>query len=218
MKSNNAGRNPSKISFNVPFYAQHYDFTCGPAALMMAMNYFDTGIPLNKELEMDIWRESNMVESYGTSRYGLAYSASKRSFSSSIVTNVRGIEWINKLRPPLSGINFQMLKFFFGEQKRRCLKLGVREKVSRITADLLRECLISGSVPLLLSNTASFSEENLPHWMTVTGVDQDHVYLNNPLGRGKRRKMIVRLDEFPTVNGYSGDECVIEVKKNRRHS
>lgn len=25
----------------VPFYKQHYDFTCGPASLMMAMKYFD---------------------------------------------------------------------------------------------------------------------------------------------------------------------------------
>ena len=200
------------IRLNVPFYRQNHDFTCGPASLMMAMKYFDKKIALSKDLEMDIWSEANMVESYGTSRYGLACAASKRGFLASIITNVRGIEWINKLSPPLRGLNFGMLKFFFEEQKRRCLKLGVSETKSSITTDLIEESLSNGSVPLLLSNTAFFSKENLPHWIVVTGKDQDCVYLNNPLGKGKGRKMMVRLHDFPTLNGYKGDECIIKLK------
>ena len=68
------------IHLKVPFYRQHYDFTCGPASLMMVMKYFDNNLHLSKDLETDIWREDNMVEVYGTSRYGLAYSAAVRGF------------------------------------------------------------------------------------------------------------------------------------------
>lgn len=200
------------IRLDVPFYRQHYDFTCGPASLMMAMKYFDQKIALSKELEMDIWGEATLVESYGTSRYGLACSASKRGFLPSIITNVRGIEWISKLSPPLNGLDHGMLKFFFEEQRRRCLKLGVPEMKGSITIDLIRKWLSNGAVPLLLSNTAFFSKENLPHWMVITRIDQRYVYLNNPLGKGKGRKVMVRIHEFPTFNGYKGDECVIEVK------
>ena len=39
---------------------------------MMAMKFFQPALRLTKGLELDIWRESNLVESYGTSKEGLA--------------------------------------------------------------------------------------------------------------------------------------------------
>jgi hypothetical protein len=39
------------MHLNVPFYRQHYDFTCGPASLMMAMKCFDEHLRLTKNLE-----------------------------------------------------------------------------------------------------------------------------------------------------------------------
>ena len=67
----------ASISLNIPFYRQHYDFTCGPASLMMAMKYLDNDMRLGKELEIDLWREGNLVAICGTSRYGLAFSAAR---------------------------------------------------------------------------------------------------------------------------------------------
>jgi len=55
------------IRLNIPFYRQHYDFTCGPASLMMAMKYFDYNLHVVKDVEIDVWREGNMVELYGMS-------------------------------------------------------------------------------------------------------------------------------------------------------
>jgi hypothetical protein len=46
----------------VPFYRQRFEFTCGAACLMMAMKYFDPSLKLTKDLEIDIWREANLVE------------------------------------------------------------------------------------------------------------------------------------------------------------
>ena len=36
-------RHGASIHLNIPFYRQHYDFTCGPACLMMAMKYLEPG-------------------------------------------------------------------------------------------------------------------------------------------------------------------------------
>jgi predicted double-glycine peptidase len=79
MKSMQLGQRKS-IRLHIPFYRQHYDFTCGPASLMMAMKYLGSNVHLSKDSEIDIRREGNMVEVYGTSRYGMAYSAAIRGF------------------------------------------------------------------------------------------------------------------------------------------
>ncbi|MDE2089748.1 MAG: peptidase C39 family protein, partial [Gammaproteobacteria bacterium] len=36
----------------IPYYRQTLDFTCGPAALMMAMKALDSKLPFNRKLEL----------------------------------------------------------------------------------------------------------------------------------------------------------------------
>jgi predicted double-glycine peptidase len=64
------------IHLKVPFYRQNYDFTCGPASLMMAMKYFDKQLRLTKDLEIDVWREGNMI-ARAQVRYGIFCSYSR---------------------------------------------------------------------------------------------------------------------------------------------
>jgi predicted double-glycine peptidase len=75
----------------VPFYRQRFEFTCGAACLMMTMKYFDSNLKLTKDLEIDIWREANLVEDWPTCGRGLAYSAAKRGFGARIVASVDDI-------------------------------------------------------------------------------------------------------------------------------
>jgi hypothetical protein len=51
---------------NVTFHTQTERFTCGAACLMMAMKYFNPGLKLTRDLEIDIWREANLVEDWST--------------------------------------------------------------------------------------------------------------------------------------------------------
>ena len=83
-------------------------FHMWPPSLMMAMKYFDESINLSKDLEMDIWREANMIESYGTSRYGLAFAAARRGFRARVCSNIGGYGFLNNLRPPIEGRNRRM--------------------------------------------------------------------------------------------------------------
>ncbi len=112
------------IHLKVPFYRQHYDFTCGPASLMMVMKYFDNNLHLSKDLETDIWREDNMVEVYGTSRYGLAYSAAVRGFYASVTSNTDRIDFVDRLMPPVENLNMQMIKIHFDKRKKGARNLA----------------------------------------------------------------------------------------------
>lgn len=199
------------VILNVPFYGQRYEFTCGPASLMMAMNYFDK-IRLSRELEMDIWREANMAESYGTSRYGLAFSALTRGFKVKIYANITGPGFVRKIESLIGKVNYPALSLFLNERKTRCLNLGAREfRVSKVTEEILRRELISGTIPVVLSNAEYFNAEDIPHWIAVIGIDEEMLYLNNPLD--KRGPRTLPLDTLGQAVGYKGDQCMVTVSK-----
>ncbi|MGB9176089.1 MAG: peptidase C39 family protein [Methanoregula sp.] len=196
---------------DIPFYRQHYDCTCGPASLMMAMKYLDNDLRLGKDMETDIWREGNLIPVCGTSRYGLAYSAAIRGFSARVTSNTGGIDFETFI-PPLDYPALQMLKAHFYERRARCRKLGVRERQKTITGKTICNALILDHVPLLVTNTLFWSTENLPHWVAVTGIDDKGMYFNNPLD-AKPRKRKIGLSDLQEFIGYQGDQSMVEVWK-----
>jgi hypothetical protein len=202
----------ASIHLEIPFYRQHYDFTCGPASLIMAMKYLDHDLSLGKDLEIDIWREGNFVAVLGTSRYGLAYSAAARGFSASVTSNTGGPDFVEKFVPPLGDPDMQLLRDLFHERRARCRKLGVRERQETITGKILRKVLFSNHVPLIVTNSLFCSKEDLPHWVAVTGIDDKFLYFSNPSDvRPKKRKIgLPALQEFI---GYHGDQSMVEVWK-----
>ena len=203
------------IRLCIPFYRQHYDFTCGPASLMMAMKYLDRDVPLSKDLEIDIWREGNMVEVYGTSRYGMAYSAAVRGFGARVTSNTGGIDFVEKLVPPVKSLDVQVLKLHFDERKTRCRRLGVKERRRAISARVIYDSLLSGRVPLIMTNVSLFDEEDLPHWVVVAGMDDEFIYFNNPLDSNPRERKF-ELSALQKVIGYRGDQSMVEVCKGER--
>jgi hypothetical protein len=197
------------VHLDIPFYRQHYDFTCGPASLMMAMKYLDCDLRLGKDVEIDLWREGNLIAVCGTSRYGLAYSAAVRGFSARVTSNTGGIDF-EKFFPPLDDPDIQVLKDHFYERRARCRKLGVRERQETITGKTICNALFLDHVPLIVTNTLFCSEENLPHWVAVTGIDDKCMYFNNPLD-AKPRKRKIGLPDLQKFIGYQGDQSMVEV-------
>lgn len=202
----------ASIHRDIPFYRQHYDFTCGPASLMMAMKYLDNDVRLEKDLEIDIWREGNLVAVLGTSRYGLAYSAVVRGFSARVTSNTGGIDFVDKLVPPLNDPDMQVLESLFSERRTRCRKLGVREREETITGKIISKSLFLNHVPLIMTNCLFSSKEDLPHWVTVTGIDDKFLYFNNPsdANHRKRKTEVSTLQKFV---GYHGGQSMVEVWK-----
>ena len=196
----------------MPFYRQHFDYTCGPASLMMAMKHF-TDIPLTEALEVEIWREANMVEVYGTSRYGLAYSAVKRGFCAAVTSSTGGVDFVDRIEPPIEGLNVKVLRLHFEERQARCLELGVKDSRRAVTPQNVYEALRLNRIPLIVTNALHCQEgEDIPHWVTVTGIDQDYLYFNNPLNAQPQESKF-ELSDFSLVVGYKGDQSMVEVWK-----
>ncbi len=200
------------IQLKVPFYKQHFDFTCVPASLMMAMKYFDEQMPLTKDSEIDIWREANMIEIYGTSRFGLAYAAAIRSFHAKVTSKNGAIDFIDTVCKSISNLNEQALKLHFYERKARCKKLGVQEKRATITNQVIYNVLCSNHIPLVVSNALYCGEENLPHWIAITGIDENFVYFNNSLDSTPKKRKVKSAD-IQKVVGYQGKQSMIEIWK-----
>jgi hypothetical protein len=177
---------------------------------MMAMKYFGNDLHLGNDLEIDIWREGNLVAVWGTSRYGLAYSATVRGFSASVTSNTGGLDFVDKFDPPLNEPEMEILREQFYERRTRCRKLGVRERKEIITSDLLRKSLFSNHVPLIVTDTLFFSKEDLPHWVAVTGIDDKFMYFNNP-SDAKPRKRKIGLSALQEFTGYHSDQSMVEV-------
>ena len=201
-----------RIQLNIPFYKQHFDFSCGPASLMMAMKYFDERLPLTKDLEVDIWREANMVEIYGTSRFGLAYAAATRGFCARVTSKSDAIDFVDSVCKSISNLDQQVLKLHFYERKARCKKLGVQERHGAISGKVIYNSLLSKHVPLVVTSALYCGGENLPHWITVTGIDENFVYFNNSLD-SKPEKRKVKRSNVQEVIGYKGEQSMIEIWK-----
>lgn len=198
------------IHLNIPFYRQHYDFTCGPACLMMAMKYLEPGVRPGKELEIDLWREANLVAVCGTSRYGLAFSAATRGFSARVTSSTGGPDFVEKFVPPLDDLAMKLLREQFSERRARCKKLQVRERQATITGKTFRETLFSNHVPLIVTSSRFCDGEDLPHWVVVTGIDDEFLYFSSPSDvRQKKRK--AELPGLSEIIGYHGDQSMVEI-------
>lgn len=198
------------IHLNIPFYRQHFDFTCGPACMMMAMKYLEPGVRPGKDLEIDLWREANLITVCGTSRYGLAFSAATRGFSARVTSNTGGIDFADKFVPSLDAPTTLLLREQFSERRARCKKLPVRERQAMITDRTLREALFSNHVPLIVTSSRFCGGEDCPHWVVVTGIDDKFLYFSSPSDvRPKKRKTgLPALQEFV---GYHGDQSMVEI-------
>lgn len=198
------------IHLDLPFYRQHWDYTCGPASLMMAMKYLDDGVHTDRDLEIDIWREATFVAARGTSRYGLAFAAAVRGFSARATSSTGGIDFQERLGSILDAPEMQLLRDQFAERRARCSRLGVRERQETITGDTIRRSLESGHVPVLVTSALFYCDDDLPHWVAVTGMDDAFLFFNNPDDVWPRERRIA-LAELGQFVGYHGDQSMVEV-------
>lgn len=172
---------PEQLSRDVPHYAQTTGFTCGPAALMMAMQALQPKMPVNADLEFQLWREATtifMASGHGgCGPQGLALSASKRGFGVRL--------WINSEQPLfLAGVR--------DETKKKVLEIVHRNftaqlKVSPVVVKRraagindLRQELAAGGMPVVLISHYRLSRTKTAHWVVVTAVDDHFVYLHDP--------------------------------------
>jgi ribosomal protein S18 acetylase RimI-like enzyme len=165
----------------VPYYEQTLDFTCGSSSLMMAMKALDPSVPLDRTLELRIWREATtifMTSGHGgCGPYGLALSALRRGFRVDVFVNDEGVPLVDSVRSPEKKEVMRLVhEDFIGECRRR----GIPIQHGTLSVAELRERFRAGGIPLVLISSYRIYEEKFPHWVVVTGFDDHFVYAHDP--------------------------------------
>jgi len=206
-----------RVGLSIPFYKQASQFTCGPACLMMAMKFFQPSLNLTRELEFDIWREANLVESYGTSKEGLALAAARRGFD--VYTEGRFLHhsFVEAIADKIPSIDYHMLELLYKDTRRKFTAMGLRNSSPTVRLTKLKGVLKMSQIPILLTSTRLFGDkEELPHWIVLTGYSRDVWHVNNPLAKSPNTR--VQQVRLRNNLGYRGVQCALVVRGLRKHS
>jgi ribosomal protein S18 acetylase RimI-like enzyme/predicted double-glycine peptidase len=172
---------PGHILHPVPWFQQSTEFTCGPASLMMAMASLDRTIKPGQDLELDIWREATtifMTSGHGGSHpLGLALAAKKRGFEATT--------YISTHKPLfLEGVRTEKKKEILRSVDRQFRDRARKEKIKVVHTDLsqsqIGQALEHRQAVIILISTYLMDGKKAPHWVTVTGMDEECIYVHDP--------------------------------------
>lgn len=179
-KSLAPGPDPELV--RTPYYAQTLDFTCGPAALMMAMRAVDSELKLDRRLELRVWREATtifMTSGHGgCGPYGLALAAANRGHEAELLVRDSGIAFFDSVRSEEKKRVMQLVQEEMVEEL-ECLGVPILQGPVNVAA--LEARFNAGRVPVVLISSVRIYAERFPHWVTVTGFDDRFIYVHDPL-------------------------------------
>lgn len=162
---------PTKL--DVPFFQQTRYSTCGPAAIMMVMKYWDKSFVLSRFVEFKIWLRSNPFILFGgTLQFGLAKTALKMGFKVRIYQKTRILEYNSAYTRFLSFWEYLFSRGHYGSKN--------PIKYDKEILDVVNDALINGIPPIVFVNLEPVIGENVLHWLVVTGVDEQYIYVNDP--------------------------------------
>lgn len=176
---------PQQPPVSPPFYPQSTPFTCGPAALMMAMHAqtqsTDQCCPLSREMEIQLWREATTIYMTtglgGTSPFGLAAAAARRGFETKVVASHLDAPFLDSVRSPhkrelMTHVHDQFLK--------ACKDVKVTLSAKELQSTDLSRMISKGWGVLLLISTWRLNRNKAPHWVWLVNIDKKFAYLNDP--------------------------------------
>ncbi len=165
----------------VPYFQQSLEFTCGPAALIMAMKSLDPAFQWSRRLELRIWREATTIYMTsghgGCGPYGLALSAVKRGFPVEVYLTDESIHMLESVR---SDTKKEVMRLVQEDMHEELLALHVPVYYGPVTVNSMEEKFAMGGLPLVLISSWQIYKAKAPHWVVVTGFDEFFVYVNDP--------------------------------------
>lgn len=164
----------------VHWLRQTTQFTCGPAALMMAMHGLDGQYRPSREEELNLWREATtifMTSGHGGCHpIGLALAAKRRQFVVEVWINQTGALFIDGVR---NEEKKQVVELVDQSFKREAAEQEISIHYANITQDELIATFNSGAIPLILISTFSMDRKKAPHWVVMSGFDDDCLYMHD---------------------------------------
>ena len=193
------------MKFNVPYYSQTSDFTCGPACVLMVMKHFEPELKIGRELEFEVWRQCNMLGVRGADPYGLSVPLIEAGYKVLLVTEWKAIvetkSWKRRLKQRRMFSQEEIELTFLGirENKRRALKRGLQVQFKRPLVEDIIRCVRDGFVPIALVHMGVVHSLDIPHWVVVTAADEERVLFNDPYPPKGRRGLKLSQAKFQKI-------------------
>jgi len=164
-----------------PYYRQTTEFTCGPAALIMAMKSIEKTTPTTTAEELNIWREATtifMASGHGgTSPLGLALAANNRGFWTELWVSGEKIPFLKSVRTQAKKEIYQVVHQEF---ERQLKDHKIKKHIQVLKIEHLEEVYKQGATAIVLISTYQLDREKRPHWVWVVKIDAHYVYINDP--------------------------------------
>ncbi|WP_213996962.1 ribosomal protein S18-alanine N-acetyltransferase [Arsukibacterium sp.] len=173
--------NSDSVSRQVPYIAQTTPFTCGPASLLMAFNYFKPGAYDPYQLEIQLWREATTI--FMTSGHGgcgprgLALAADRRGFAVEVYVNNEGLLFGDSVRSEVKKAVLQRVHDSFKQQTGQ---QGIAVHYVDLSLTAIRHYLQQGKLVIALISTWQFDKSKAPHWVVLCAADEHFIYINDP--------------------------------------
>lgn len=172
---------PSRHFLKVPYYPQTTDFSCGPAALLMAMAALDEQQPLSSLDELRIWREATTIFMLaghgGCGPHGLALAGWNRGFQTEVWISKEGPLFRDTVRNPDKKKVLELVHEGFMHDIREA---DIQIHHEPLTLENMEAALHAGKIPIILISTWQLNRSRVPHWVTVCAMDKQFVYLHDP--------------------------------------
>jgi ribosomal protein S18 acetylase RimI-like enzyme/predicted double-glycine peptidase len=168
-------------SRRVPYYSQTTDFTCGPAAMMMAMSALDDRVQLSRRLELKLWREATTIVMTtgvgGCDPAGMAVALGRRGFRTSVhMTQVEPL-FLDTVRSAWKRDVMTVTQEDFRVEARE-MKIPIR--IGALKTARLKTALEEGAIAIVLISPYRLYHERVPHWIVAYDVDDRHVFIHDP--------------------------------------
>jgi ribosomal protein S18 acetylase RimI-like enzyme len=181
------GRAPATAR-DVPYYAQTTDFTCGPAAMMIAMAAAGLKVPFSRRLEFELWREANGIylatAPGGCDPFGIAVALTRRGLAVSVHVSQPGPYFMAGQRKATSREIMKAVQAVFRDE---AAELNIPLHHQPLSRDGLLAALDRGAVAITLISTYRMYRTRVPHWIVAYGHDADYIFAHDPF---------VDIDEF----------------------
>jgi hypothetical protein len=189
------------MGLKIPYYAQSSEFTCGPACVLMIFKLFKPHLKLNRTLEFEVWRRCNMIGVRGADPFGLSIPLLDAGYEVHLVTQSRRmIEpdlWKGRLRENrYTQEDAKLALFGLGENKKSALALGLTVEYGRLTIEKMARFFGEGFIPTALVHMGVVHQFDIPHWVVVTDMKEDHIAFNDPYPPKGGKDIRVSREEF----------------------
>ncbi len=187
----------SASGFFVPYYNQTTPFTCGPAALLMAMDALGK-VTADQREELRIWREATTIYMTsghgGCGPHGLALAARRRGFDVELFLNDDGVLFLDGVRDESKK---QVLGVVHADYSAQVEAANIPVHYRPLTVPAMAKALAERKVPVVLISAWQLTREKAPHWVVVAAIDEDFVYIHDPEIKWDREETVTDRQNLP---------------------